>query len=82
MSLFLIVLIYCITIFKKTSLKRIGSLYIDSPEWLKNKKATINQKNNDDNCFQCALTAALNYLNIKSHAERVSNLKPFIDQYD
>ena len=28
------------------------------------------------------LTAALNYLNIKSHPERISNLKPFIDQYN
>ena len=24
-----------------------GGSYIDSPEWLKNKKATINSKNND-----------------------------------
>ena len=67
---------------QKTSLKRTGSSYIDSPEWLKNKKTTINTKNNDDNCFQYALTAALNYQNIKSHPERVSNLKPFIDQYN
>ena len=29
-----------------------------------------------------ALTAALNYLNIKSYPERVYNLKPFVDQYD
>ena len=28
-------------------LNRSGS-YIDSPEWLKNKKATINPKNNED----------------------------------
>ena len=41
---------------QKTSLKRTGSSYIDCPEWLKNKKATINLKNNDDNCFQYALT--------------------------
>ena len=45
---------------QKTSLKRIGSSYIDSPEWLKNKKATINPRNNDDNCLQYALTIALN----------------------
>ena len=42
----------------KISLNRRVS-YIDSPEWLKNKKATINPKNNDDKCFQYALTAAL-----------------------
>ena len=38
---------------QKTSLNKKGSSYIDSPEWLKNKKAKINPKNNDNNCFQC-----------------------------
>ena len=50
---------------QKTSLKRTGSSYIDSPKWLKNKKATINPKNSDNNCFQYALTVALNYQSIK-----------------
>ena len=35
----------------KISLNR-GRSYIDSPKRLKNKKATINPKNNDDKCFQ------------------------------
>ena len=35
----------------KISLSRGGS-YIDSPKWLKNKKATINPQNNGDKCFQ------------------------------
>ena len=48
---------------QKIRLKRVGS-YIVSPEWLKNKKATINPENNDDNCFQYALTVALNHQNI------------------
>ena len=65
----------------KISLNRGGS-YIDSPEWLKNKKATINPKNNDDNCFQYALTVALNYQNIKKDPHRISKIKPFINQYD
>ena len=43
----------------KVSLRR-GESYIDSPKWLKNKKATINPKNKDDKCFQYALTVALN----------------------
>ena len=43
----------------KKNLSRGGS-YTDSPEWLKNQKATINPKNNDDKCFQYALTVALN----------------------
>ena len=55
--------IYCKIIFKKC-LKRGGS-NIDSPEWLENKKATINPKDNDDNCFQYALIVVLNYQNIK-----------------
>ena len=59
-----------------------GKSYVDSPEWLKNKKATINPKNNDDNCFQYALTVALNHEQIKSHPERISNIKSFIDQYN
>ena len=42
----------------KVSLSRGGS-YIDSPKWLKNKKATINPKNKDDKCFQYALTVAI-----------------------
>ena len=66
---------------QRISLKRGGS-YVDSQKWLKNKKATINQNNSDNNSFQYALTAALNYRNIKSHPERVSNLKPFVDQYN
>ena len=45
-------------------LNRKESSFIGSPKWLKNKKATINPKNNGNNGFQYALTAALNYQNI------------------
>ena len=45
--------------FNKTSIYRFGS-YIDSPKWLKDKKSTINPKNNDYKCFQYAATLALN----------------------
>ena len=41
--------------FNKTSINRGGS-YIDSPKWLKDKKSTINPKNNDNKCFQYAVT--------------------------
>ena len=35
--------------------------YIGSPDWIKNKKATINPINKKDNkCFQYAVTVALN----------------------
>ena len=59
-----------------------GGSYKDSPKRLKNKKAKINRKNNDDKYFQYALTAALNCEKIKSHPERISNIKPFIDRYE
>ena len=62
---------------QKTSLKRTGSSYIDSPKWLKNKKARINPKNSDNNCFQYALTVALNYESIKKDPQRISKIKPF-----
>ena len=29
-----------------------GGSYIDSPDWIKNKKATVNLKNEDDKGFQ------------------------------
>ena len=65
----------------KISLNRRKS-YIDSPKWLKNKKATINPKNNGNKCFQCAVTVALNYKQIKSHPERTAKINPFIEQYN
>ena len=65
----------------KVSLSRGGS-YIDSPEWLKNKRTTINSKNNDGKCFRYALTVALNYQNVKYIPKRISKIKSFIDKYN
>ena len=59
-----------------------GGSYIDSPKWLKYKKSTINPKNNDDKCFQYAVTLALNLDNIDNDPEKISKIKPFIDQYN
>ena len=59
-----------------------GGSYIDSPEWIKNKKATINPNNNDNKCFQYALTVALNYKKFKKDLQRISKTEPFIDQYN
>ena len=67
--------------FNKTSINRGGS-YIDSPQWLKNKKSTINPKNNDDKCFQYAVTLALNLSSIDNNPERISKIKPFINKYN
>ena len=65
----------------KTRLKR-GKSYIKSPEWILNKRATINPKNKDNKCFQYSITAALNHQNIENYPERISNIKPFIDKYN
>ena len=64
----------------KTSLHR-GGWYIDSPESLKNKKATTNPKNKkDDKCFQYAITVALDYQQIDNHPEEIYNITPYIKQ--
>ena len=47
-----------------------------------NKKATINPKNSDNNCFQYALTVALNYQRITKDPQRISKNKLFINQYN
>ena len=67
--------------FNKISINR-GRSYIDSPKWLKDKKSTINPKNNDHKCFQYAVTLALNLDKIKKDSQRVSKIKPFIEQYN
>ena len=54
--------------FNKISLNRGGS-YIGSPEWIKNKKSTINPKNNDYKCFQYAATVSLNH-------DKINSLRP------
>ena len=59
-----------------------GGSYIDSPKWLKNKKATINPKNNDYKCFQYAVTLALNLDKINENSQRISKIKPFIEEYN
>ena len=65
----------------KISLNRGGS-YIDSPDWIKNKKATINPKNKDNECFKYAIIAALNHEKVGKNPQRISKIKSFIDMYN
>ena len=54
-----------------------GGSYIDSPEWIKNEKVTINPKNDDDNnCFQYAITVALNHDQIGGAPQRAKGDPP------
>ena len=56
------------------------STYIQSPAWLIPKKCTINPQNKNDNkCFQYAVTIALNYQKTNNNPERISKIKPFIN---
>ena len=51
--------------FQRIDIRRGGS-YIPSPDWISNKKATINPKNEKDNeCFKWSIIAGLNYNKIK-----------------
>ena len=59
-----------------------GSSYIDSAIWIKNKGVTINPQNTEDKCFQYAITTALNYQNITNNCQRISKIKPFINNYN
>ena len=65
----------------KINLNRGGS-YIDCPSWIKNEKATINPKNKDNKCFKYAITVALNHEKIRKDPQRISKIRPFIDNYN
>ena len=65
----------------KISISKGGS-YIDSSKWLKDKKSIINPKNNDYKCCQYAVTLALNLDKINKNSQRISKIKPFIEEYN
>ena len=67
--------------FNRVSISKGGS-YIDFPKWLKDKRSTVNQKNNDFKCFQYATTLALNFDKVDNHPERVAKVKSFINNYN
>ena len=59
-----------------------GGSYIDSPDWIKNKKATVNPINEKDNkCFEYCVTVVLNNKEIGKYFEKMNKIKPFINKY-
>ena len=49
----------------------------------KNKGVIVNPKNTkNNNCFQYAIAALLNHKNSNHNLERISKLKPFINNYN
>ena len=67
--------------FNRVSISKGGS-YIESPKWPKDKKCAGNQKNNDNKCFQYVTTLALNFNKIDKNPQRISRIKPFIENYN
>ena len=68
--------------FHNIKLKR-GKSYIESPEWISCKKATINPKNTKDNkCFPYAITVALNHREIGRNPQRISKIRPHINKHN
>ena len=68
--------------FHRLNLTRGGS-YLPLPEFIANKKAIINPRNEDDDeCFKWAVITALHHAEIKFGPERIYNLKKFVDNYD
>ena len=59
-----------------------GSSYLLLPKWLACKKAIINPKNADRECFKWAVTAASRWEDINNNHERVSKLKKFEAEFD
>ena len=58
-----------------------GRSYTDSPDWIKNKKVTVNPiiKNNNK-CFQYAVTVMLIHKEIKNNPQKITKTKPFINK--
>ena len=60
-----------------------GGSHIDSPDWIKSKKATINLINKKDNKYiQFSVTVALNYEEIKKDLQIKAKIKPFVNKYN
>ena len=60
-----------------------GRSYIDSADWIKNKKGKINLTYKRDNKYlQYAVTVALNHEEIGRHPERITKIKLFTKKYN
>ena len=67
--------------FRRLNLTR-GSSYILLPDWLMKKKAMINPKNSDMECFKWAVIAAMKWEEIGNNPERVSKLRRYEGDFD
>ena len=67
--------------FHKLELTR-GSSHVELPGWVAEKKAVINPKNEDEECFKWAMIAALYHEEIGKDPQRLSRLRPFAERCD
>ena len=67
--------------FHRLNLTR-GSSCLPLPEWLTEKKAIINPKNSDMECFKWAIIATMKWKDIGDHPERISQLRRYEDDFD
>ncbi|XP_057305351.1 uncharacterized protein LOC130642280 [Hydractinia symbiolongicarpus] len=67
--------------FLKLKLTR-GSSYIETPGWMSMKKTIINPINNDEEFFKYAIIAAIHQEEIGTNHQRISKLRPYVDQYN
>ena len=67
--------------FHRLNLTR-GSNYIPLPDWLAKKKAIINPKNSDLECFKWAVIAAMRWEEIDRDHQRISKLRRYEDDFD
>ena len=56
-----------------------NKLELYSSEWLRSRKQSIT---NGDNCFQSALNDALDYQRTTKDLQKISKLKPYVNQYN
>ena len=59
-----------------------GSSYIPLPDWLPKKKAIINPKDSDLECFKWAVIAAMRWEEIDRDHQRMSKLRRYEDDFD
>ena len=67
--------------FHNLALTQVSS-YIKLPEWIAKKKAVINLKNKDEECFKRDVIVVLYHEDIKHHLERISLLQHYEGQYN
>ena len=67
--------------FHRLNLTR-GFSYIPLPDWLTKKKAIINPRNSDMECFKWAVIAAMKGEEIGNNPKRVSKLKRYEGEFD